>query len=359
MWFPTGRGSRYWPPLTSSPLWRLAPGNRGLVGMIFVVTPVALGCAHALVRPVFGELDAIEVQSGQVRYTRSARLLGAVVLVAVLVLAAAVARILAPPVGGRAVAAPVAGAPMIGDCVATNPFLSPLPDQVPSAVFGECSQPHAGEVVGVAVDRKQFPQMIVDRISVPDPRGCAGAAIISLGLAGVSDAVQPWSIREVAPVDVVGPDLRQQAAGQSWVACVAYSSPGNLSQPLHQLFVRGQLPAAFGTCETDLVGSCAHGHTDETFADVDLTYAMPAAQTLVPRCTALIGAVTRMPDVTAGGRLQVIAELSYYDVAGHGHPGYPPDHQPATAVCGLHLLGGGELVSTLVGLGAGPLPLAS
>ena len=287
------------------------------------------------------------------------RLIGAIALMAVLVLAAAVARILAPPVAGQAVAAPVAGAPRVGDCVVTNPFRFPVPDEVPSANFGPCSGPHAGEVVGVVPDRSTFPQMIMDQQPVPDPRGCSGAASNALGLAGVQATVAPWVLRDVAPVDVVGPDRRQRAAGQSWVACVAYSLPGNLSQPLIQLFVRGGLPAAFGTCETDQVGSCAREHTDETFADVDLTYAMPASQTLLPRCTALIGAVTRMPDVTAGGRLQVLADVRYYDVAGYGHPGFPPERQPATAVCGLHLRGGGQLVSTLVGLGAGPLPLAS
>ncbi len=288
------------------------------------------------------------------------RLVGAVALVAVLVLAAAVARILAPPVSGRASAAPVAGAPSVGDCVVPNPFGFPVPNEEPSATFGPCSSPHAGEVVGVAIDRSTFPMMIMDQLPVPDPRGCSGAAALALGLAGVPDSVRPWTVREIAPVDVVGPDPRQRSAGQSWVACVAYTTEGALVRPLSQLFAGGTLPGAFGTCETDVVGSCAGGHTDQTFADVDLTYAMPTAQLLAARCRAVIAAVTRMPDVTAGGRLRVDAEVRYYDAAGYPHPGYPTSgSQPATATCSVHLLGTGQLVSTLVGLGSGPLPLAA
>ena len=288
------------------------------------------------------------------------RLVGAVALVAVLVLAAAVARVLAPPVAGGASAAPVAGAPRVGDCVVTDPFTFPAPNQEPSATFGPCSSPHAGEVVGVAIDRSTFPAMIMDQLSVPDPRGCSGAAALALGLAGVPDSVRPWTIREIAPVDVVGPDPRQRAAGQGWVACVAYTSESALVRPLSELFVAGTLPGAFGTCETDVVGSCGREHTDQTFADVDLTYAMPTAQLLTARCRAAIAALTRMPDVTAGGRLRVDADVRYYDAAGYPHAGYPTSgSQPATATCGLHLLGAGQLVSTLVGLGAAPLPLAN
>ena len=292
--------------------------------------------------------------------TNSGRLLGAVVVVAVLILATALARLIGPGIAGQATIEPVDGPPTAGDCVAVDPFSSPAGPEPPSAQWGACDRPHFGEVVLVVENDSTFPRMEKDQHNVPDPDGCTRATAGELGLSAALAGVAPWVLVPIGPVGLIGPDQRQRADGQHWIACLAYSAAdGTLPRPLRDLFDAGALPPSFGGCTDGTPhGSCRDPHSTEGLADVELTYALPPAATLAARCAALVAVVTRMPDVTAGGALRVVSLVNHYDVSGHPIVGYPTAaDQPATASCGLQVTGSSLLTSTLIGLGTGPLPV--
>ena len=121
-----------------------------------------------------------------------------------------------------------------------------------------------------------------------------------------------------------------------------------------QALAEASEPAPFGRCAVgDAAGttvSCLSPHRSQEFGFTVRTD--PIDVEALATCRALIGAMTEMPDVTAGGALRV--EVVTAPSAPHGSaPG-----SPQTASCRLITATEGMLTATLVGVGNHPLPWA-
>jgi hypothetical protein len=91
--------------------------------------------------------------------------------------------------------------------------------------------------------------------------------------------------------------------------------------------------------------SCTSPHRVQEFGiAVQAGVSLPGA---VADCTALVQAMTGLPDVNAGGvlRIQVVGVGT---LAGDGERGR----------CQLNAVGSNQLIGTLIGIGTGTLPLA-
>ena len=288
----------------------------------------------------------------------SGRLGGVLLLIAVLLGSVLVSRVGGVRVSGSAVVAPRAGAPGVGDClrditgplaVASRSGFPPLPLSVvsvgdSSVSFSGCSDQHLGEVVAFRLTPQRNGGVVTDD---SDTQWCG-------------DVANRYKLRTISRFRGAAGGLWEPATNQrfvavlgasphSWAAC-AVLSPGlePYTGSLVQSLAGHPAPAPFGQCRSggnpDRRVSCTSPHRVQEFGiavQAGLSHPRAAAD-----CTALIQAMTGLPDVNAAGvlRIQVVGG----DAAGDGERGR----------CQLIAVGPNRLIGTLIGIGTGTLPLA-
>lgn len=237
---------------------------------------------------------------------------------------------------------------------------------------GGCAGLHFGEVVAVVDHRLAVP---IDAPSVLDPyqKWCSPALNDWTGL--VPDPFAPNWVLEIQAdrqVSVVftGPDQRQLASGQLWVACIAVpqvtDSHGGTSTSyvgsIRNGFSHLPAPPGLSSCWEQMQptygasGSveCASGHRVEVLGHKSVTGAPGAGSSASNdqdgSCAQFARTVTGMADPTAGGRLTVQSQVSE-----------PADAQPgvmADAWCVMSpSVPTQYLFGPLLGLGNAPVPL--
>lgn len=262
------------------------------------------------------------------------------------------AAVVAPNVAGKTVAGtpqatPVPGRPAVGDCVSglinpswNQPAVPPVKPGVtvtsyayPKLPIGPCGDSRTGEVVSVIGNPvKPVVTTTTDgtgtsvQIDDSNQDACAPAAFRYTGVA--MDGQQPalilgtWYPASLATgAALSAPSVRQQAAGQHWLACIVYLSPpgGTAAElaaqeryelSLRQALANGHERNRLGMCfpdtdfnpSTDLpAGGCGAAHRSEAFGDGD-TGAKPVARSaLESSCRQLIRQVTGIADVGSDG----------------------------------------------------------
>lgn len=303
------------------------------------------------------------------------RWVGLLVIGAVLVAVPVVGRLLGPGEPGTAVAEPPPGTPAIGDCItgresAVLPFWMRTVDTVvPPAEAAPCGGARFAEVVLVFPDPSE-----ATRGYAIDPlvQQCSDAGLAYVGLPVVDLTGPPpvWSVSS-APIPLLaGPDARQAAAGQHWLACLAAPGWQVLEPPTvdedaaYEGTLRDSIPSGthrdlFGVCVLGdtlfgTSGPCSMPHDVEVlgygFADVPLD----DRQAVEDSCRAHLEVVTGLADVTAGGVLEPRVVAASPD-------GFPAGADEPIAVgsgmeCQLVTTGTRLLRGSLLGLGDDPIP---
>ncbi len=274
-------------------------------------------------------------------------------LVAVLVIAGRQAH----EVPGTAVLGRVPGAPDIGQCLLQAPPEQGGAGAGQSYRLGSCSTTHYGEVVQVS------------GITGPVDAGatCADPAdFLGWSPPATSAAQVRWR-----PIDVdvitMNPTALQRAFGQHWVVCVITPliSGAAYTGSVRGVLATGRVPVAFAECTGGLyvlTGSipCNRPHPYELFASADLPVPFRDQSGLDADCRVIAATATRLPDLTAGGALDVRAVPFHQNADGATVTGLPdgPSDVGAQAVCLIGVTGDRLLRGSLFGLGTAPLPWA-
>ncbi len=323
------------------------------------------------------------------------RLIGGVVVLAVLVVA-----IIAPNwserrVAGRPVAMALPGPPAVGDCVTSVPDIRALLDGgryraddggdfggldsggglgwetdivYPSAVFGSCDGPVMGEIssVRLAADPP-------DRIPMIDYQTSSSqCGLESIGYTGSIPPVvegkadQPgivWTSAINFQNTPVGPSPIQRRVGQDWSACV-------IGRPSHTPYVgrlagvldSGVLPSDFGNCwVTDGLNdseqvSCDQPHGVELLGTTGLGSAAYTAAEVQKSCATYAGRMLRSVDSTRGGAVR-FEILDFRDTVSVVEPS-DSVLRDTYITCIATAQGDLRLNGSLVGLEERPLPRA-
>jgi hypothetical protein len=287
------------------------------------------------------------------------RLGGLVLLIAVVLGSMLVARVGGVRVTGSAVAVPHGGAPQVGGClhavtgslaIASRSGFPPLPLSVvsvgdSSVSFSDCSDQHLGEVVAFRLTPQRNGGVVTDD---SDTQWCGDVAdgyrlrAISRYWGPAGGLWEPATNQRFVAILGASPD--------SWAVC-AVLSPGLelYSGSLMESLAGQRPPAPFGQCRSggnpDRRVSCTSPHRVQEFGiAVQAGVSPPQADA---DCTALVQAMTGLPDVNAAGvlRIQVVGGGTS---AGDGVRGR----------CELIAVGPNRLIGTLLGIGTGTLPLA-
>ncbi len=291
----------------------------------------------------------------------SRRWVGVVLLLVVLVAVSVGARISGQRIAGNGSPAPQLGAAQVGTCIAeisgpggrSRPT-APVPHAVgeSSVRWGDCAQPHIGEVLASRLLIEPFPE------GDDDGDWCRA---VGTNLAPDSAADSSGSASAPAWRPVLGYRFMaifstpERSTEYRWAACAIVAPLGETYDGRYLASGGfGARPAPFGECRRDDVRvSCGQPHDSQDVAhgvlaaDGDLRLARDS-------CADVAARVTGMPDVTAGGRLQVEV------VRGDGRvPTDAAGAQRETSVrCRLQTTGGGRLTAALTGIGSNPLPWA-
>jgi len=270
------------------------------------------------------------------------------VLAALTVLAVGTA--LRPPTFiGQPVAAPVAAAPAVSDCVtvlsrtglrraAQATVATCGPDAV---VVGEVAALLApadrldGPLRAVATSRcRQLTASYPGRL---DPV-VNGPGSFSL----------TWASAVTTGIEVIGPNRRQRAAGQTWRACVV-TAPGGAGYRgrLGGSLTGGGLPAPFGACYRSFAPSddarvpCISPHRLELLATaVTRRTPLPAIDS---SCRSYAARALRSADLTRAGALAVQV--------------FSPTSSPfGLSTCAIRFADGRARSGSVIGLGSAPLP---
>lgn len=303
-------------------------------------------------------------------------MIGVVVIILMLLGALAVGSARSMPVAGQPEAVPVPGAPAVGTCLrqpvtGVNTVTSQGNQPIFNTVaIGDCTGVHYGEIVAVVNHRLPIP---ADSPTVLDPyqKWCSPALDAWTG-PRTDPLEQNWVlefqfIRQVSIV-FAGPDQRQLASGQLWVACIAVpqvtGSTGGTSTPYEKSirngFTRQPAPPGLSTCSeqqsdtyaTTQTIDCTRAHRAEVLGHKALNTDSGAPLTAGEQrsCTQFAASVTGMADPTAGGRLTIKMQVAE-----------PADAQPgmwADAWCVISPTSITQyLYGPLLGLGNAPLPL--
>ena len=277
------------------------------------------------------------------------------VLIAIVVIAVgASSRLGGMRLAGVPVASAGLGAPAVGECLAvvTGPVSVGLPMDsiVVTSVgnegvrFADCADPHLGEVVAVRTSLEAPFQ------ATTNEGWCAAVATghRSQVLPPVGDAVRhQWKPAADARIMLVLSALPGPKAFR-WAACALVSPRLELYRGLFLgSLTDGPVPAPFGVCLSTggaVEVSCDTAHRVQVFG----TRTTPTTPTVDESCRGLIAAITGMPDITAGGKLEPVV----FGLTG-------PDKLTPTTTCRLSVVGNHALSGTLVGVGDGPLPWIS
>ena len=290
---------------------------------------------------------------------------GAAVVATVLLSALVVPGIAGTRLTGAAQRAPIPGPPTVGDCLRAEPtrkggaFDSPSM-RVFTGPVGPCDEANYGEVVSVQ-DVDSFRGSISDRMAVLDPAGCERPATEYFGWSAAVPGVgssEPtrWLPAALQNLVLFGPDASQYALGQRWLSCVLLPGAAPYAGS-----VRGNQPGpavnAFGTCRVSANDTssphvrCEEPHVSEI---VGVGSVEPTkVPELLDACRRLISAEAGLSDPTAGGALSIWVEAggSFGDPPQAGSSGRTPGR------CTVSATGGRQLNASILGVGAGPLPL--
>lgn len=170
----------------------------------------------------------------------------------------------------------------------------------------------------------------------------------------------------VGAVAAVGPTSRQQAAGQSWVACVITPANGQTATSarydgsVRDALSTGVLPVAFATCSNTtgaagiLPGPCDRPHHAEVFG-VATTASGDTQLGLDASCLKLVKWLMRTADPTKSGPLRIRAFTTHTVQSGAAVLGLGPN---GDAICIVEPAGDHNLAGTVFGLGVNPIPWA-
>ena len=308
------------------------------------------------------------------------RLIGTLLLVAVVLAGVVVRQVSGQAIGGSAVAASVPPAPQVGTCVtaiSAAPDAGPERGQVeyPFGRFGSCAGPVIGEVMDV--DRSFHPlnQATVDSYQEQSSL-CELAEVPYVGSIGPFDpsTIATPGIGWIAEVTVeslsIGPTPLQRTAGQNWTACVGVTSDRrSYTGRLAGALTDGVLPPVFATCWDSLASAdlaqaggpsvaCSSPHSVEALASTqisDATGRAPATGAQVTKsCLGMASRAMRTADPTLAGRIQVAAYLA----DGRLRPVVPATSVVGFVVCIASVRPPLRLDDTVIGIGDKPLPLA-
>lgn len=347
------------------------------------------------------------------------RVSGMIALVAALLMALIIPRVLEPPLAGRASAEPPANPPPIGDCIlfgAVDGDLGGLGGDLGSidgnrgGRDGEraaprdetdsgatqvvrsvpCDEPHNGEIAWAASSRSADQALAgsyeAQWATAGSPAAAAAAkcsewanGYVGTGIAQGANSLGSWlPIPPYSVSSIVRGPTADYPERLGWFACVV-SSPGGES---YRGSVRGdggelggRRPGAYATClalgevavRTLEYSTCGQPHRIEFMATLLVTQQMAEAgrvdvelsnEELLTQCRQAVSQLTGSPDPTYAGRLSVSVET----VSQRGIEASEP--LPNLAVgqlirpdCLVELVGDGVLTDSLIGLGAGDLPV--
>ena len=264
----------------------------------------------------------------------SRRLVGLLVLGVVLLAGVAVPRITEPMIGGIAEIAPSApGPPSAGDCLLEPAGSTGWGDNgqplYPPSTTGACTGQRFGEVTAV-IPASKTERATRGSITDPNLQTCKNRTDRYLGLTasgGQFPVDGGWSPFPSNRTLVAGPDARQKAAGQQWLACLVVIDPdgpgeprsSDYRRPAKNAYSTGTPPAAFATClrtagasEVEAV-SCYQPHRAE-LVGIALGPAATSALALANQCNTLVSRYTQIPEVTVDARLAV--SVNAFDTAG-------------------------------------------
>lgn len=305
------------------------------------------------------------------------RWLGLVILTMVLVAGLVVARTAGPGLVGSALPEPAPGPPTAGDCVGVVDGAPPallsfnerdLGVRAPTVTTAPCDGERAAEVVLVIEDARESPPAPVGAEDTFDPAidDCLTAGTAFVGAAGTATDPSPGWTHQLRYLSAfAGPDDRQRAAGQHWLACVV--RPAGWNPDEQELPYTGSLRDAVttgverdrtGVCALDVVledpVTCDDPHRGESFGVTDTEEPSLRAQWL-DTCRSWVVSLTGLADPTAAGQLEVTLVVRD-DLTGH----FAGDAEiPAGAHlrCGIVTTDPGRLLTGSVrALGDQPLP---
>ncbi len=336
-----------------------------------------VGVRHDVARPDGGLTTAFSADPVAVSgLAGRRRMIGGFTLLLALIAALAAPRLLAPGVVGEGSAAPLPPPPAIGSCLAIG---ADGPGVVP------CDQPHWAEVY-----QTWPPDLFTDRWAssgdgavpravdtdhsggTPPAGGSLCMSLIGdyLGAAPTSkDALWARASMLVVAQYITAP-ADQGVGGHRWSACVVTAPDGEAYVgTMHNGGVPGNpAPAKFQSCVVSGSGtgvgivSCDHAHRIEILGWLQVSDQMVADGTLVlpppaqiqQSCVDLARSVTGADDPTYGGQLRISARPLTWVAT---DPPLPGSSAVAVPDCFGELVGEGELVGTVMGLGDAPLPV--
>lgn len=325
----------------------------------------------------------------------SSRRLGLLLIFLVLLVAAVAPNFSTRTVTGTAQAAPVEGPPAIGDC-ATDPI---NPDWnnlgVKSATAGTTVSTYAYPTVGISrcqgarygeitalIPRPTKPLVTMTNSlsgngtdvtdSNMDTCQLAGYRYVGITLTGgqPTPLLAGWSPLLVIGAAASTPSVRQQAAGQHWLACIVYLTastepPPVVDQERYDTSIRnalftGQERDRVGLCvaaadlnegETGQIG-CATDHQSEIFG-LGSTGNRPAARAdLQASCRQVVARLTNIDKITAAGLTvsMLATDMTQAPITSDSIPAN------TALTCGVSTAHHRILSGSLLALGSQPIP---
>jgi hypothetical protein len=221
---------------------------------------------------------------------------------------------------GTATAAPVPPPPAIGDCLLGQPTGLGWDDSLGQGPGSSPDDPPAGAEIGPCAGLR-FGEIVQLDPAAGTVEGqlsrwseCDRQAALYLGWPRPSDDPDAvWQPTIMIRTGFVWPSRRQQAAGQTWAACVVTLPPDDFAQsailpvdyPLRGGWTVADVRNRVGTCGRDFQtpAPCGQPHRLETLAFANLESSTLTQEQLDQGCRDQVAAQTRMPDITAGGSL--------------------------------------------------------
>ena len=239
------------------------------------------------------------------------RLIGALLVVAVVAVAVVVPARDGLRIAGRATAIELPADPGVGDCLLVT------------ASFGPCTgQPAIGEVV-FDRHRNRRPLRSTRAGRIRAERTAGAAALSYAGLTAIDGRYVPRQHQQPDPVNWkfsinvrttwVLPTALQRAAGRTWAACVVEPAGGSrYLGGLAEAYSGGRLPNAYGVCWSSRevgVGmhkvDCAEPHLAELIAIGNVARDDVNPTEISGSCQSLAAEVIGRSDPTADGGLTV------------------------------------------------------
>ncbi len=236
---------------------------------------------------------------------------------------------------GSATAAPIPGAPSVGDCV-TDPIpysslliglRGPGGEYVyPALMITACDGPRYGEVTAV-VPIASTPTVTVSGSTTTTTDSnvdkCWAASAAYVGTAPATDpSGSLWSPTIWAPSSVSRPLPAAQAAGQQWLACLTYVQsadqfPDRTAAPytgtLRSAASTGYQGDQLGLCGFSpgqrAVGACTKPHQYQQLASGSTQTTTLSRAELNRTCTESANLIIGRPDATDGGNLEVVVTV--------------------------------------------------